>query len=171
MGICPAHIEILFKVNLLIITTFTGHFKNFKVAVETETNNFNTTSSILFSASIDSIETTNKDKNKHLKSADFFDAEKYLELKFIAKKFEGNDVEAKPHGELTIRDTTRPVFINVEFGGIAIDPYGQTKTGFTIQTNISRKDFSLTYGALTEAGNVVIRDEVKIQGEVQLIKQ
>ena len=167
----PAHSEILFKVKHLMITTVTGYFKIFKVEVETETDDFNTTSNILFTAAINSIETTNIDRNKHLVSADFFNAEKYPELKFVTKKYEGNGDEAKLHGDLTIRDTTRPVVINVEFGGIAVDPYGQTKAGFTIETKISRKEFGLTYNAVTEAGGIVIGDEIRIQGELQLIKQ
>ncbi len=167
----PAHSEILFKVKHLMITTVTGYFKIFKVEVETDTDDFNTTSSILFTAAIDSIETNNKDRNMHLLSADFFDAEKYSELKFVTKRYEGTGDEAKLHGDLTIRNITRPVVVNVGFGGIAVDPYGQTKAGFTIDTKISRKEFGLTYGAITEAGGVVIGDEVKIQGELQLIKQ
>lgn len=167
----PAHSEIIFKVKHLMITTVTGYFKSFKVEVETETDDFNTTSNILFIAAVDSIETSNTDRNKHLLSADFFNAETYPELKFVTQKYEGNGVKAKLHGDLTIRDITRPVAINVEFGGIAVDPYGQTKAGFTIETKINRKDFGLTYGALTEAGNIVVGDEVKIQGEIQLIKQ
>ncbi|CAN5620299.1 YceI family protein [soil metagenome] len=167
----PAHSEILFKVKHLMITTVTGYFKIFKVLVETETDDFNTTSDVLFTAAIDSIETNNTDRNAHLKSADFFDAEKYPVLKFVTKKYEGNGAEAKLHGDLTIRDTTRPVVINVEFGGIAVDPYGQTKAGFTINTKISRKEYGLTYSAVTEAGGIVVGDEIIIQGELQLIKQ
>ena len=102
----PAHSEILFKVKHLMITTVTGYFKIFKVEVETETDDFNTTSNILFTAAINSIETTNIDRNKHLVSADFFNAEKYPELKFVTKKYEGNGDEVKLHGDLTIRDTT-----------------------------------------------------------------
>jgi polyisoprenoid-binding protein YceI len=167
----PSHSEILFKVKHLMITTVTGYFKIFRIEVETETDDFNTTSNILFTAAIDSIETNNTERNKHLLSADFFNVEKYPELKFVAKKYEGNGAEAILHGDLTIRDTTRPVNIHVEFGGIAVDTYEQTKAGFTINTKISRKEFGLTYGAITEAGGVVIGDEVKIQGELQLIKQ
>ena len=154
-----------------MITTVTGHFKNFKVAVETETDDFNTTSSILFVAAIDSIETTNIDRNKHLLSAEFFNAEKYPEIQFVTKKYEGNADETKLYGDLTIRDITRSIAVNVEFGGIVVDPYGQTKAGFTIETKISRKEFGLTYSPLTEAGGVVISDEIRIQGELQLIKQ
>lgn len=167
----PAHSEILFKVKHLMITTVTGYFKIFKVEVETDTNDFNTTSNILFIAAIESIETTNVDRNKHLLSADFFNAEQYPDLKFVTKRYEGKGNEATLHGELTIRNITKPAVVNVEFGGIAVDPYGQTKAGFTIDAKISRKEFGLTYGAITEAGGVVIGDEVKIQGEFQLIKQ
>lgn len=167
----PVHSEILFKVKHLMISTITGHFKVFKVVAETDTDDFNTTSSIVFTAAIASVETNNADRNKHLQDAEFFNEEKFPELKFVTKKYVGNSVEATLHGDLTIRDITKPVFVKVEFGGIAVDPYGQTKAGFTIEAKISRKEFGLVYGPITEAGGVVIGDEVKIHGEIQLIKQ
>jgi polyisoprenoid-binding protein YceI len=74
-------------------------------------------------------------------------------------------------GNLTLRGVTRPVTVSIEFGGTVVDPYGQTKAGFTISGKLSRKEFGLTWGAVTEAGNVVVGDEVKFNGEIQLIKQ
>ncbi len=75
------------------------------------------------------------------------------------------------HGDLTIRTITRPVTLKVDFGGIVKDPYGQTKAGFTVEGKTSRKDFGLTWNAVTEAGSVVVSDEIKIHCEVQLVKQ
>ena len=125
----PAHSEIQFKVKHLMITTVTGYFKNFDLVVETETEDFNTARRIEFTADIDSIETNNAQRDTHLKSADFFDAENHSQLKFVGKNYDGNGEEIKLHGDLTIRGTTKPITLNVDFGGTVVDPYGQTKAG------------------------------------------
>ena len=165
------HSEILFKVKHLMITTVTGYFKNFDLAVETETKDFNTAKRIEFTADIDSIDTNNEQRDAHLKSTDFFNAEEFKQLQFIGTKYEANEDGGTLLGDLTIRGTTRPVKLNVEFGGIVVDPYGQTKAGFTVNGKISRKEFGLTWNAVTEAGSVVVSDEIKIHAEVQLVKQ
>ena len=167
----PAHSEIQFKVKHLMITTVTGYFKNFDLVVETETEDFNTARRIEFTADIDSIETNNAQRDTHLKSADFFDAENHSQLKFVGKNYDGNGEEIKLHGDLTIRGTTKPITLNVDFGGTVVDPYGQTKAGFTVSGKISRKEFGLVWGAVTEAGQVVVSDEIKIHCEIQLVKQ
>ncbi|MGE5519904.1 MAG: YceI family protein [Candidatus Dadabacteria bacterium] len=167
----PAHTEIQFKVKHLMITTVTGHFKKFDIEVETENDDFNTASRILFTADVDSIETNNAQRDTHLKSNDFFNADKHPQIKFVGKKFEGSGDDIKLHGDLTIRDVTKPITLNVEFGGIVVDPYGQTKAGFTVTGKVLRKDFNLTWDAVTEAGQVVVSNEIKISCEVQLVKQ
>lgn len=167
----PAHSEILFKVKHLMITTVTGYFKQFDLTVETETDDFATAKTIAFSADINSIDTNNTQRDTHLKSADFFDAENHSQLTFSGTKYEASGDEAKLHGDLTIRGVSKPITLNVEFGGIVVDPYGQTKAGFTITGKISRKEFGLTWNAVTEAGSVVVSDEIKIHAEVQVVKQ
>jgi polyisoprenoid-binding protein YceI len=167
----PAHSEIQFKVKHLMITTVTGYFKQFDLEVETETDDFNTASKIEFTADINSIDTNNLQRDTHLKSADFFDAETHSQLKFEGKKYQANGDEAKLQGDLTIRGTTKPVTLNVEYGGIVVDPYGQTKAGFTVSGKISRKEFGLTWSAVTEAGHVVVSDDIRIHAEIQLVKQ
>jgi polyisoprenoid-binding protein YceI len=167
----PSHSEIQFKVKHLMITTVTGYFKKFDLEVITENDDFNTASKIEFTADIDSIDTNNAQRDTHLKSADFFNADEHAQLLFKGKRYEANGDEATLTGDLTIRGTTRPVTLNVEFGGIVVDPYGQTKAGFTISGKISRKEFGLTWNAVTEAGSVVVSDDIKIQGEVQLVRQ
>lgn len=167
----PVHSEIQFKVKHLMITTVTGYFKKFDLTVQTETDDFNTASKIEFTADIDSIETNNEQRDTHLKSADFFDAANHSQLRFVGKKYNGNGEEAKLHGDLTIRGTTHPITVNVEYGGSVVDPYGQTKAGFTVSGKISRKEFGLTWNAATEAGQVVVSDEIKIHCEIQLVKQ
>lgn len=167
----PAHSEIIFKAKHLMITTVTGSFQNYDLQVETETEDFTTARKIEFTADIDSITTNNEQRDTHLKSADFFNAEEHGQLRFVGKKYEANGDEAKLHGDLTIRGTTKPITLNVEFGGIVVDPYGQTKAGFTVDGKVRRKEFGLTWNAVTEAGSVVVSDDIKIHAEVQLVKQ
>ena len=167
----PTHSEVQFKVKHLMITTVTGYFEKFNLEVETEGEDFNTASKIEFTADIDSISNNNEHRDRHLKSADFFNAEEHAQLKFVGKRYEGSGDEAKLHGDLTIRGTTKPVTVDVEFGGIVVDPYGQTKAGFTVSGKISRKEFGLTWNAVTEAGAVVVSDDIRLLAEIQLVKQ
>lgn len=167
----PSHSEIQFKVKHLMITTVTGYFRTFDLEVETETEDFNTARKIEFTADIDSIDTNSAQRDTHLKSADFFDAENHKQLKFSGKKYEANEDEAILDGDLTIRGVTKPITLKIDFGGMVVDPWGQSKAGFTITGKISRKEFGLTWSAVTEAGHVVVSDEIKIHAEVQLVKQ
>ncbi|WP_242927394.1 YceI family protein [Pontibacter vulgaris] len=168
----PAHSEIQFKVKHLMITTVTGYFKKFNLEVETEGDDFRSASSIVFTADIDSIETNNAQRDTHLKSADFFDAANHSELRFVGKNFNetGEGIE-NLSGDLTIRGTTKPVTVQVEYQGTVVDPYGQTKAGFEVNGKISRKEFGLMWDAVTEAGSVVVSDEIRLHCEIQLIKQ
>ncbi len=167
----PAHSEIQFKAKHLMITTVTGYFEKFNLVVETEGEDFTTASRIEFTADIDSINTNNAQRDTHLKSGDFFDAENHSQLIFTGTKYEHNGDDVKLYGELNIRGVKKPVTLNVEFGGIVVDPYGQTKAGFTVDGKISRKEFGLTWNAVTEAGSVVVSDEIRLHAEVQLVKQ
>jgi polyisoprenoid-binding protein YceI len=160
----PAHSEIQFKVRHLMVTNVTGYFKKFDLTVETENDDFNT-------ADIDSIETNSEQRDAHLKSDDFFSAEKFPQLTFVSNDYKGTGDEAILNGDLTIRDVTKPIKLNVEYGGSVVDPYGQSKAGFTVTGKISRKEFGLTWGAVTEAGQVVVSDDIRILCEVQLVKQ
>lgn len=168
----PIHSEVQFKVKHLMITTVTGYFRNFNIEAVTSDNGFTKAERIAFIADVNSISTNNDQRDTHLKSADFFDVEKHKGISFEAKSYEnvgGNDYLL--HGDLTIRDVTRPVTVGVELGGIVVDPYGQTKAGFAVEGKISRKEFGLTWNAVTEAGSVVVSDEIRLQAEVQLVKQ
>lgn len=167
----PAHTEIKFKVKHLMITTVTGYFRKFDIEVVTDTEDFNSTRSITFTADINSIDTNNQQRDTHLKSDDFFNAEKFNTIQFMANRYEAMGDEATLQGNLTIRGITKPITLDVEYGGTVIDPYGQKKAGFTVTGKISRKDFGLTWNAVTEAGSVVVSDEVKIDAEVQVVKQ
>ena len=167
----PAHSEIQFKVKHLMITTVTGYFRNFDLEVETQTEDFSSASRIEFTAEIDSIDTNNAQRDAHLKSVDFFDSENNKQIKFVGKEFNADGDKANLKGDLTIRGTTKPITLNVEYGGIVVDPYGQTKAGFTVNGKISRKEYGLTWSAVTEAGQVVVSDEIRLLAEIQLIKQ
>src|SRR5690242_11581177 len=109
----PAHSEFQFKVKHLMITTVTGHFQTFDAEVETETEDFNTAKSIVFTADIDSISTNNAQRDEHLKSADFFDGANHKLIKFVGRKFEADGDEGILDGDLTIRGITKPITLKV----------------------------------------------------------
>ena len=159
------HSEIGFKVKHMMISTVKGHFEEYTASVEAEDDTFSN-ASFEFAAKIDSINTKNKDRDNHLKSDDFFNAAEYPEMKFTSKSFDGETLT----GDLTIRDITKEVTLNVDFNGVAVDPYGQTKAGFEITGKINRKEFNLTWSAVTEAGNVVVGDTVNLVIDAQFIK-
>lgn len=166
-----AHSEINFKIKHLMIASVTGNFTNFNATLESEIDSFEN-ASISFSAQIDSINTNNAQRDGHLKSADFFDAAQFPTLSFTSSSFtKKNDEEFELVGNLTIKGITKPVTLAVEYGGTTTDFYGQTKAGFDITGKISRKEFGLTWDAVTEAGNVVVSDEVKLMLSVQMIKE
>src|SRR5690606_18183936 len=125
---------------------------------------------VRFTADVNSIETNQKDRDAHLKSADFFDAENYPKLSFFGTITKAGG-DYKLAGELEIRGNKKEVELDVEFGGVVVDPYGQTKAGFEIEGKISRKEFGLTWSAVTEAGSVVVSDQVRLLLNVQLVKQ
>lgn len=167
----PAHSEIKFKVKHLMITTITGYFRRFDGEVVTETEDFNSTRDIKFTADIDTIDTNNDQRDTHLKSDDFFNAQKYNEVVFTATRYEAMGDQATLYGNLTVRGITKPIVLDVEYGGTVQDPYGQTKAGFTVKGKLSRKEYGLLWNAVTEAGSVVVSDEVKLDAEVQLVRQ
>ncbi|MEI7471103.1 MAG: YceI family protein [Chitinophagaceae bacterium] len=164
----PIHSEIQFKIKHLMITNVTGSFPIFTVTASTEEEDFRN-AAIHFTADTASIHTGNEQRDGHLKSADFFAAEQYPQIKFAATKYSA--VEQELEGDLTIKEVTKSVKLLVEFGGVVKDPYGNTKAGFTITGKINRKDFGLTWSAVTEAGGIVVSDEVRINCEIQLVAQ
>ena len=169
-SIDPAHSEIQFKIRHLMITNVTGSFGTFAGGAETEGDDFSN-AKVNFSADIASINTNSTDRDTHLKSADFFDADTYPKLSFestgMTKK---SDDEYELTGNMTIRDTTKPVTFTVEAGGITKDPWGNTKAGFSLSGKINRKDFGLTWNAALETGGVMVSEDVKLMAEVQLVK-
>jgi polyisoprenoid-binding protein YceI len=148
-----------------VISTVTGNFKSFEGGAESSSDDFQG-AEISFSANVSSIDTNQSDRDNHLKSADFFDAEKYPKMTFKGI-LEGDKLK----GDLTIKDITKEVELTADFGGVVQDPYGQTKAGFELEGKISRKEFGLTWNAVTEAGSVVVSDQVRILANIQIVKQ
>jgi len=165
------HSEIGFKVKHMMITNVSGNFSDFSADATTQGNDFST-AQFNFSAAINSINTGVADRDAHLKADDFFNAEVYPSMTFksseVVKK---TDDEFKLIGDLTIRDTTKKVELDVDFGGIVVDPYGQTKAGLTISGKIKRSEFGLKWSAVTEAGSIVLSDDIRLNSEIQFIKQ
>ena len=166
-----AHSEIAFKIKHLVISTVSGKFTSFDGKLEGDPEDF-TKAKISFWADIDSINTGNEQRDGHLKSADFFDAANHPKLTFNSTSIEHTgDSDYKVTGDLSIRGTTRPITLNVEFGGIQNNLYGQTVAGFEITGKINRQDYGLTWSAVTEAGGIVVSDDVKIAIDAELVKQ
>jgi len=167
----PTHSEVQFKVKHLVISTVTGSFHSYDGKIEMDGDNFENAKAT-FTADIDSITTNNEDRDQHLKSDDFFNAEEYPQLKFESANFKKvGDQAYKVTGDMTIRDVTKEIELDVVHGGTVGDPYGQTKAGFEVTGSINRKEFGLTWDAVTEAGNVVVADKIKLQLNVQFIKK
>ena len=167
----PAHSEIQFKIRHLMITHVTGSFGKFNVDVETNDQDFET-AKIRFTADVDSVTTNNDQRDGHLKSADFFESSKFPAVSFVSTKLEkvsGEDYLL--YGDLTFHGVTKNIKLNVEFGGVIKDPWGNTRAGFTVEGKFNRKDFGMVWNAATEAGGVVVGDDVKIHASVQFVKQ
>ncbi len=167
----PSHSELLFKVRHLMITNVKGEFRDFKVEVNSDDNDFsNAEVNVTIDAS--SVFTNNNDRDGHLKSADFFDIENHKELTFKSTKFEKvNDSEFKLTGLLTIKGIENEVTLDVDFGGTMKDPWGVEKAGFSLEGKINRKDWGLNWNAALETGGVLVSDEVSISGDIQFVKQ
>ena len=167
----PIHSELQFKVRHMMISNVSGDFRKIDASVETEDDDF-TTAKISFTADVDSLSTNNEQRDGHLKSADFFDAANHPQMKFESTGMtKVSGAEYMLNGNLTMRGTTLPVSLKVEYGGTTKDPYGMTRAGFTVEGKVNRKDFGLNWSALTEAGGVVVADEVKILAHVEFVKK
>jgi polyisoprenoid-binding protein YceI len=167
----PMHSELQFKIKHLMISNVSGAFKNFHAEVETEEEDFST-AEINLVAEMDSISTNNEQRDAHLRTSDFFEVEKYPELKFKSTKIEktGSDIFAL-HGELTLKGVTKPAKLNVEFNGTTKDPWGGERAGFVVTGKINRADWGVSFNKALETGGVMLGDEIKINSEIELVKQ
>jgi len=167
----PTHSEIGFKVKHMMFTNVSGKFANFTGEAETEGDSFEN-ARFNFSGDTDSVTTGNTDRDGHLLSGDFFDAASNPKLTFTSTSFDKkNEGEYTLTGDLSLHGVTKPVTLDVEFGGIAKDPWGNTKAGFTITGKLNRKDFGLTWNSALETGGVLVGEEVKLNIELQFVKQ
>ena len=165
-----AHSEIQFKVRHLMVSWAHGNFKKFDADVKSEGDDF-TTAKVHFTAEVNSINTNNEQRDAHLKNGDFFDAENHPQITFESESWEKiNNEEFKLHGLLTMRGNTKKITLHVEYGGIMQDPWGNTRTGFTITGKINRKDFGVSFGGVSETGNVLLGDDVTINANVEFVK-
>ncbi len=167
----PTHSEIQFKIKHLMISTVTGNFGVFESTLETISDSDFNGSKVNFSAQIESISTGLEQRDTHLKSADFFNMETFPDLSFEAKNISVIDNEVVANGTMKIKDISVDVALKGELGGTMVDFYNQTKVGFELSGKINRKDFGLTWSGITEAGGVVVSDEVKLVLNVQFTKE
>lgn len=158
-----AHSEVNFKVKHLVVSTVTGHFSKFDATIETSKEDFSD-AKITFEAEVNSINTKNEQRDAHLKSADFFDAENHPKMYFVSKSIKKlSDNEMQVVGDLTIRGITREITLNVNYNGTVAGFGGKEVAGFEVRGKLNRFDFGLQWNALTEAGGVVVSNEVKIE--------
>lgn len=167
----PTHSEIGFKIKHLMITNVSGKFDDFEAEVQTEGEDF-TTARIEATLKTSSINTNNLQRDEHLRNSDFFEVEKHPEILFISTRVEKIDNDNFVlHGNLSLKGITKPVKLNVEYSGLTKDPWGGQRAGFIITGKINRTEFGLNFNAALETGGLVLGEEVKINSEVQLVKQ
>jgi len=167
----PSHSEILFKVKHLMITNVKGEFRTFDAEVTTRGSDFDS-AQIRLEIDSASVFTNNEDRDKHLKSADFFDVEKHPSIRFEGSGLKKlDDGSYRLTGNLTIKGVSREVSLDVEFGGMMKDPWGNEKAGFSLSGKINRKDWGLNWNAALEAGGVLVGEEVSLMAEVQFARK
>jgi len=167
----PTHSELTFKIKHLMITNVTGSFKKFDVQVNTTSNDFSS-AQIVVTADMHSIFTNNEQRDEHLRNSDFFESDKYPELKFVSTNIEKVDEETfNLYGDLTIKGVTKPVKLDVEYNGLTKDPWGGERAGFVVTGKIKRSDWGINFNGALETGGVMLGEEVKLNGEIQLVKQ
>lgn len=165
-----SHSNVKFSVNHLVVSEMEGSFKKFDGTIDATSEDFNN-AQINFTVDVNSINTENEMRDKHLKSDDFFNAEKFPQMTFKStsfKKTKGNNYALE--GNLTIRDVTKKVKFAVTYGGTMKDPYGNIKAGFKTTGTISRKEYGLKWSVITEAGGAVVGDEVTMIMKFEMTK-
>jgi polyisoprenoid-binding protein YceI len=167
----PVHANVGFSVKHLMIATVRGSFTQVQGTVTVDESD-PTTAEIDITVPTASVTTRDDKRDAHLRSPDFFDAERFPNMTFRSKRVERRSGDTfRVIGDLTIRDVTREVALDVELFGRAKDPWGNEKAGFEATTRINRADYGLTWNAALETGGVLVGDEVKISIEAELQKQ
>lgn len=162
-----SHSEIGFKVKHMMFTNVSGRIGMYNATIEAD-NDALENANIYFEGDASSISTGNTDRDNHLKSEDFFDTENHPKIKFKSTSFEP---QGKLKGDLEIRGVSKPIVLDVDFGGIGKDPWGNTKLGMTLTGKINRKDWGLNWNSALETGGVLVSDEVKLIIDLQFVKQ
>ncbi len=166
-----AHSTVNLAVRHMVISKVRGRFGKWSAKLQLDTAEL-TRSSVEVDIEAASIETGVADRDAHLRSPDFLDAAKYPTLRYRSRRVEAVSKERlRVVGDLTIRDVTREVVLDVEYGGQGKDPWGNTRVGFTATTALNRKDFGLTWNQALETGGVLVADRVDVEIELQAIKQ
>ena len=167
----PAHSEIQFSARHMMISTVRGRFKRFSGMVEADEQN-PTTARVEVQIDAASIDTGDDKRDTHLRSPDFLNVEQYPYITFKSTKVEQRDAtHGQLTGNLTIRDVTKPVILEVEYAGMAKSPWGTISAGFSAHTRINRKDWGLNWNVALETGGWLVSDEIRVDIEVELVKQ
>ncbi|WP_343671784.1 YceI family protein [Chitinophaga sp.] len=167
----PDHSGVQFKIKHLVISNVTGAFNNFNGGASFSNPHHIDDAEVHFSLDVHSIDTNQEQRDTHLKSADFFDAEHFPQITFQSayfRKMKGNKYSLA--GTLTMKGVSRPVELEAEYGGVAVDTYGKKKIGFEVKGNISRWEFGLTYNAVLEGGGLLLGEDVQLEANIQLIQ-
>jgi polyisoprenoid-binding protein YceI len=166
-----SHSQIQFSVRHMMISNVRGRFENFSGTVDLDEENPEN-SVVNVTIDIATLNTRDAQRDGHLRSADFFEIEKYPHMIFVSKKVKTSDSNhGKIVGDLTIRGVTKEVVLNVEFNGQAKSPWGTTSAGFTAETKINRKDWGLAWNKTLETGGVLVGEEITINIDLELVKQ
>ncbi len=166
-----AHSEIEFSARHMMISTVKGNFGNFEiVALGTHTDPEAAKVEVTIDPS--SISTREKDRDNHLKSPDFFDVEKFKEIKFVSKSIKKvNDTKHIITGDLTIKNVTKEIKLEGDLEGVIKDPYGKTRAGMSIEGEIAREDFGLKWNMVLEAGKVMVGSKIKFTAHVEMVAE
>ena len=166
-----SHSNVKFAVTHMVVSEVEGAFKKFDGTIEYAESNLSD-AKVSFTVDVNSVDTDNEKRDGHLKSDDFFNAEQFPKMTFKSTKIEkSGDDEYKLTGDLTIRDVTKSVELKVEYNGSTKDPWGQERMGFEVSGKINRKEYGLKWSAVTEAGGLVVADDVKLAMNVEMVKQ
>ncbi|MFY3791945.1 YceI family protein [Ureibacillus sp. MALMAid1270] len=163
-----SHSQVGFEVKHMMVSKVKGQFDAYTAEVEAENLEDLTTAQIAFSFDVASINTRSVDRDNHLKSADFFDVEKYPTITFKSTNITKDGDDYKVTGDLTIKDVTKPVTFDVEFGGKGKNPWGVDVYGFEAEAKINREEFGLTWNAALETGGVLVGKDIKIKVELEV---
>ncbi|MFD2968952.1 YceI family protein [Sphingobacterium bambusae] len=164
-----AHSELEFKVKHMMISNVKGQFQDFNVTVDTDSADLSD-AQVTVEIKTNSITTKNEPRDQHLKSDEFFNSSTYPDITFTSKEItKVDDDEFTLHGDLTIKGVTKPAVFTAEFGGLAKDPWGNKKAGYTVSGKINRQDFGLTWNAALETGGVMVSEEVRFHADVQFV--